>query len=246
MASQTQSTKTPPAVKIILAVLALLFSVFCLAMFGFRPLTPPLHYAARQGDLPEVQRLVEGGVDIEKKDIFGKKPLELAFDEWINRSEGDQPGVVYYLISQGAEVTQDSLEAAILVEDLQLVKVIISRGVPLQPDSLAQYVMFTRERDTNFMEYLLSNGADINSLHADVDDVEYTALSYAVHIRDFPLVQFLVEKGADVNSPVNTLSLANSEYRVNLDDGTGPGVHYYRIVPPSPEIAAYLWDHGAR
>lgn len=237
----------------ILFLLLLLAPVFWLVMYFSGKGNPPLTSAAWRGDLTEVRRLVEEGASIDQKDMNGETPLEGAMNHAFF-SKGDNYGVTKYLIAKGASVKNpEVLEGAILGDRLDIVKEIVSRGEKPKPDSLAGYIVSNVNHEWNrqLCDYLLDSGTDINSQHEGglkVDGSNYTstALGFAVHYRDFDMVKYLVEKGADVNKPINTLTLAEEEYRVNLDDNAGPGTHYYRIVPPSPEIANYLKQHGAR
>jgi ankyrin repeat protein len=58
----------------------------------------PLHRAALKGNLEEVEKLVEGGADVNAKNTVGKTPLHMAIKE-------NHPGVVYYLLRKGADPT---------------------------------------------------------------------------------------------------------------------------------------------
>jgi ankyrin repeat protein len=215
----------------------------------------PLTKAAGKGDLAEVQRLVEGGAAIDKKSVFGRTALEQALRD-ANDHKGDNYGVAEYLISKGAKFSTELFVGPILDGNFDFVKEMVERGYKLDPNSLAFYVCFNAEFsdktwNTQLADYLLQNGSEINiNYYDDVYKQTYTPLGYASHYRDFEIVKYLVEKGADVNMPMKSgitpLALALEEYKANLDDNTGPGVHYYTIVPASTEIANYLKEHGAR
>lgn len=213
--------------------------------------------AAANGDLVEVQKLVEGGADINQANpINGDTPLELAliYANGAN-NHGDNFSVAQYLLDKGAKVTADALELAILNSRLDLVKEIVSRGEKPKPDSLAHYISSVVELsninfDQQLADYLLDSGANINVLHEDVYKDKFTALGFAVHYRNINIVKYLVERGADVNVPMangkTPLNVAEEEYKVYEDDPTGPGIHYYRVVSTSPEIANLLRQYGAR
>ncbi len=220
-------------------------------------LDPPLGKAAADGDLAEVQRLVEGGASINRANpLNGDTPLDMALI-YANASDhtGDNFGVAKYLLDKGAKVSAGTLELAILNGRLDLVKEIMRRGENPRADSLALYVSSVVESsslnfDQELADFLLSSGADINEQHEDAYKDKSTALGFAVHYRDIGIVRYLVERGADVNKPMfngkTPLELAEEEYKVYEGDPTGPGIHYYRVVPPASEIAFFLRQHGAR
>lgn len=64
---------------------------------GIKYVGTPLHQAARAGDLVEVQRLVESGVDVNKQDENGERAVWLAV-----RANHDD--VAKYLIDNGSDL----------------------------------------------------------------------------------------------------------------------------------------------
>ena len=131
-----------------------------------------------------------------------------------------------------------------------LAKKFIAKGIRADPNSLASYASNPAQTwEPQAVDMLLEYGADINMNYSYNRD-NYTALGYAVLYRNFDMVMYLVDKGADVNwhaaSSTSPLEVAKVGYRRYSDNCPRcPGVHYYADVPPSPEIAGFLMEHGA-
>jgi hypothetical protein len=217
---------------------------FCVWAFLIQPwiATKPIHKAARRGDLNEVQRLVESGTPIDLPGPLYLTPVEIAFDE-------HKLPVAKYLIEKGADVRR-SFWRALSTRDIEMVKAVVSRGARIERDALLEYVHWggALYYGTELLDYLLKSGrADIEARLPKGDYKGWTALHVAVRNREFDVVEYLVGKGADVNSNTpdsrTPLQLAERGYRIK--GGTGPGIHTYRDVPPSPEIAAFLREKGA-
>jgi ankyrin repeat protein len=211
---------------------------------------PPLNNAAIKGNLAEIKRLIEAGEPIDKKSLFGFTALHDALYN-ADKNGTDAHDIAVYLISKGAAVDSDTLETAIIYGMIDIVTKLVNRGIKITPDELAEYINYNvgGERwTTQMIDFLLANGADINTSYIPSNGDSYTALGYAVHHRDFVLVQYLVGKGADVNKRMKggetPLSLAQKGYRMQWEGNAN--VYYYSDVPPSKEIADYLKKHGAQ
>ena len=80
-----------------------IFSLFLGAIFIFLIFLPAsdLHEAAKQGNIAEINRLLDRGVDIEAKDNYGNTPLHYAAHK--NRSEA-----ITILLNRGANAKAKS------------------------------------------------------------------------------------------------------------------------------------------
>lgn len=204
----------------------------------------PLRQAAQKGDLAEVKRLVESGETLEYNARWGYNPLSLALIH-------QHIAVAIYLIEKGASV-EGALLDAIGTKDTTVINMVVRRGARAEPNDLA--VAFSRDlikqtSDTLFGDVLLNYGANINAKLDRGGYLDgYAALHIAVYDRNTALVQYLVARGANINLlnkwGETALSLAASSYRTPTSGG--PGIHYYRVIPPSEEIAEFLRQRGGR
>jgi hypothetical protein len=173
--------------------------------------TKPIHRAAERGDLPEIQRLIEGGASIDRPTADGRTPLSMAL--YNNKKE-----VAFYLIERGANA-EGVINLAVWTGDINLVKAIVTRGEKIRPDSLLYVVSHNPlARYPEFLDYLLNNGADINAHEGSGESHPgFTALHIAVWQRDINLIEYLLSKGADINSQdkdgKTPLNLAESSHR---------------------------------
>jgi hypothetical protein len=115
-----------------------------------------------------------------------------------------------------------------------------------------------RLRDTEFADELLQTGGSIDCFYAK-KGLKYreggNALHIAVFNRDVPLVKYLLSRGANIDARtqdgsssrgfhagMTPIDVAEETFRVfpQTDNAGGPGVHYYSLVYPSPELARLL------
>ena len=217
----------------------------------------PIHTAAAKGDLVEVKKLVEAGTPVDLKGTHGYTPVYLAF-------ESNHMEVVNYLLEKGANINIISDEV-IRRRDPEVVKFFTGHGGRFSDDALVQAIAegAISGSNTNIADQMLKAGAYINCIFNASGHDAYkggTALHIAVVRRDFPLVKYLVNRRADVNAEIASdsgrlfplgcktpLRLAEASYKRFQDSTPGaPGIHYYTVVPPSEEIAAFLRQHAAR
>ena len=245
--------KRTPLSRVMTAVIAgvgFLIPAISLWFLFVQPLysTKPIHKAAQEGNLAEIQRLVEQGTPVDMKGPHWDTPLTIAL-------ANGHAEVAKYLVSKGANI-RHKLLPAIATKDMALVKMLLSRGAKAEPEDLAAAVsrQLISGTNTEFADCLLQSGAAIDARHRWSRDggIErhdgYTALHIAADLRDLQLVEFLVKRGANVNSRNKwrdtPLSVSESSYKVFPNGAGGPGIHYYYEVPPSPAIAAFLRSQG--
>ena len=152
--------------------LVILFTLFAIKLCAMeQPTTTSIHDAVKQGNLAEVQRWLDRGVDINKPDINGNTPLHWA------TFNGHQ-NIVEYLIDHGANVNQPDnrectpLLTAALMGHQNILEYLITHGavsvinqqsnfddIPLHCPALNGH--------QNTVEYLIAYGA--NPLIQDED-----------------------------------------------------------------------------
>ena len=107
-------------------LLMLCLFVVILSLSGYA-VAAPLHEAAKEGDLPKVNSLIEGGADLNVRNENGATPLHFAAD----RGHKD---VAELLISKGADVNAETkrgftpLHGAARSGNKDLVELLISKG----------------------------------------------------------------------------------------------------------------------
>jgi ankyrin repeat protein len=219
---------------------------------------PPLHMAALKGDLTEVKRLIAEGTPIDQGDYFGKTALEDAVCMMTGFNE-THAAVALYLLDEGANIEGRTLNCAVSWENEAILQKIVDKGGKAWSGDFANYIWGHADSDRgvnyNIADLLLTAGADINSRGSYVlsyhgNNVEFTSLGYAVYYRNYDLVRYLVDKGADVN-----LAMENGETPLELSatdqrftgggSGNAPGVNYYYYAREDPMITMYLVSHGA-
>ncbi|MFP3033743.1 MAG: ankyrin repeat domain-containing protein [Wolbachia sp.] len=151
-----------------------------------------LHWAAEYNDTPEiVQLLIEKGTDINAKDKSGKTPLDLA-------SEEDVKDFLNPLRERYIRLGQELISAAIN-GSVERVENLVDQGANVNienEDGLMPLFLAVREGKFNVVKHL------IDSKKADVkvsDNYGNTLLHWAAFNGRLKIVEYLIEKGADVN-----------------------------------------------
>ena len=175
-----------------------------------------LVYAAAQNHLDVVKYLVSQGADVNGEDILTNSSSNLDIVKYLvsqgadvnttnesgetalmRASGGGHLEVVKYLVSQGAQVNawdyncRTALMHALGMEQLEVIKYLISNM-----DVNDALIQASSEGHLEFVKYLVSHGADVNTA---VDD-GLTALMIASTEGHLEVVKYLVNQGADVNA----------------------------------------------
>jgi ankyrin repeat protein len=155
-----------------------------------------LHVAASRGDLEQLRRLIEEGLDVGALDSNCETPLQLA--TWNGRCSA-----VRALLQAGAKIEYlggrygTAMDIAARLGDTDMVRIFIDKGVEVakHPSSLAVAAQYKQHE---VVKLLLDHQADPNSKD---EHSGYTALHSAAQNGDMSLVKLLVNMGAAVNLP---------------------------------------------
>jgi ankyrin repeat protein/beta-lactamase regulating signal transducer with metallopeptidase domain len=163
-----------------------------------------IHLAASAGDLDEVKRLVEEGVDANTraKGSGGWTPLFAAVF-------GDHIDVARFLITKGADVNAKDMAGLTPLHNSceqgkrNMAELLIAEGADVNARDLAGrtplHRMFIIGRDhMDVAELLIAEGANVN---AKVTGTRWTPLHYAVESGDARIVRLLSDNDADINAP---------------------------------------------
>ena len=191
----------------------------------------PVAEAARLGDREAVQTLLRQGMDVNSWGVDGTPALH-----WAVRVN-DQ-AMVGLLLGAGADVNaanrygQAPIHVAVMQRHADMIRILVDAGADIeQADTAGEspLILASRIGALDLVNELLVLGAEV-----DGRDLNYgqTALMLAVREEYPPLVQRLLEAGADVNAQ----SLAGEEYRwvypSEVPVGTSQGVGINRSGLP--------------
>ena len=186
----------------------------------------PASLATQSGTFEILKFLVQAGADI--NDIEELPPLHVAVKE--HNTE-----VVEYLLSHGADIDilnadlDDALHLAVQNEDIQMVRLLVSKGIDINKKQdihpLFTAILHNIKPNYEIVDYLLQNGADVNTSDSDrgltplfvalsqndifliklilkykpsidaTDANNFSAIYYACHFGDIRTVKILIENG---------------------------------------------------
>ncbi len=174
----------------------------------------PLVLACGKGRLEIVRRLVECGADISTElksmDIFVNNPLAFAISK-------DDKELAAMILKKGGELTDGGMQLAIYKEKPDMLKCLIANGAKFDVDeALYKALQTSYANNEAVIEYLVSIGAGVNCQRVGFKN---SPLHCAVWGHKPRAIEFLVKKGADVNSrnhdsltPIGiALNIASSE-----------------------------------
>lgn len=184
---------------------------------------PPIHEAARNGDIETLEALIEDGVDIEEK-YLGRTPIEQA-------TFYDKPDAVKILATAGAEVgRRDALGQTPLfsAQSVATARALVAHGaeIDIRDDMGEPLIISISYRYPEIAQFLIESGAD---LQLTDDRSRSTILMAACSQDQVDFVKFLLAKGMDVNqqSAFGTTALTDAASHGNTT------------------IAKLLIEHGA-
>lgn len=165
--------------------------VFCILTIAYALITDAidketnLARAAEQYDYVQVEKILNGGADVDERDQEGKTLLMciVAQDEYVTEKDGRN----YHFGSKRTEDEEGADE-----KDLKLMKLLIQYGADIN----------AKKEDCGDHTLHMAGDDGYNSIYANSDhDCGNTPLLYAVRYRSPRIVSFLIKNGAEVNSP---------------------------------------------
>lgn len=189
-----------------------------------------LNYAIRKKDEPMILRLVNLGADVNATDNLGYTPLYFAIN-----TEQTNEKVIKFLEKHGAnklkaKFVNITLKYAIEKKNLYIAKYLLSRGTNANEgweDGVTPLISATQKGDKSMVRLLLGYDAMINK----ADNLGNTPLTTAMMEENLELIEYLIEKGADIN-----LQNKNNNANTPLHDA---------VIVGNKDIVNYLVKCGA-
>ena len=174
--------------------------------FIFRKFTTPLHWAAEQGDVAIMQRLLEVGNidDVDVLNEFEETPLILA-------CEHDHLEMVKFLLKRGAKLSIQGdagytpLYWAVFNYNLELTQELFASGTVdvniqnTENDTLLH--LACKQESLEIVEWLLNKGADVSI----IGRLDRLPLHWAVEKKNFKIVEALLKVAELKNVNMNIL-----------------------------------------
>jgi ankyrin repeat protein len=171
-------------------------------LWATNPATPAFHLIiSRSKDL--ALRIIESGVPIDVPDGAGRTPLFYA-------ARDGNLEVAHVLIAKGASINaKDATGVTILVAALnngqpEAAKLLLGKGASIDDGVYSPLILASERGYLDVVKMLLARGADFSRPSPSGD----TALRGAARSGQRELVEFLIERGADVNQGLPLLGAA--------------------------------------
>ena len=176
-----------------------LLLIFSLSFLSSAAVAGPIHDAAKKGNLQEVQRLINEGVDVDAGDKEGRTALH-----WAVHKQNTK--LTKFLVESGADVNiednygRSAFHLASQTSELGYTKALarfLNKYIKKMDRENMKEAIHEAAEAGNLQEVqlLINEGVDINA----VDKHGWTPLHVAVHKQNVMLTKFLVANGADVN-----------------------------------------------
>jgi len=155
-----------------------------------------LHQASKEGRLDQIQSLIANDINVNARDANEDTPLHLA-------ALYDNKEVVKLLLAHDAQVNvkNDFAETPLhLASSLTVARLLIAAGADINAkdlEGITPLYMAIQSGDMDKIEFLVSNGADVNVVAEG--ELDSTPLHEAIRELCKPVVRLLIEHGADLN-----------------------------------------------
>jgi len=172
---------------------------------------PPLHVAAYLGDMDKVRSLVDGGADVNQKDVAQFTPLHCTV-------LGNNSEIMQFLIDTGADIEarncahRTPLFCASERGYLEMVRLLLTNGANVNArgfrksmgghdfaDDWTPLHIAAQMGHTTVVQYLINKGASNQAQCHWLDDEGFTPLHLAAWMGRDDTVKVLLAKGADPN-----------------------------------------------
>lgn len=153
--------------------------------------TSPLSVAALRGNAEIVKQLIEAGADLNTKTIHEAYPLVIALTT-------DHIDIAKMLIEAGAELQPSALHAAIDLENIEIVRMLLERGADPNLPYNSGYSPLVRSisvKNYAIAELLLQHGAS-----TDTQGIAGYALMAAVCCGTSEIFDLLIQHGATIRT----------------------------------------------
>lgn len=150
--------------------------LFCCLLYALPAGADPLHDAISKDDHAKVERLLEGGENVNTRDEYGDTPLHWA-------AAAGRPQMVELLLKHGADINARGENGR-----TALISVVTEIGGFADEDR--------EERYSSTAILLINKGADVTV----IDTLGKTALHQAAYYGMLDVAKELIKKGADVNA----------------------------------------------
>lgn len=192
----------------------------------------PLHFAAKTGQLEDVRRLVQAGADINAADETQETPLHMAVRE-------KHTDVAMALLQAGADIHAaneggyTALHFAASYGNVNIVRELLKRGANVAAKTHPEIgeetpllcALSADEPSEDITKLLIAAGADVKTKNTNSGQSSWL---YAVGCQSMPIMQMLVDAGADVMAK---------------DDQQQTALHF-AAAGDSTELVQYLLNAG--
>ncbi|XP_057317964.1 ankyrin-3-like [Microplitis mediator] len=217
-------------------------------------IVPPLHMAVIKNNFEAFNDLINDGDDINGS-FWGKTPLEIAV-------ERENKKIIELLVKNKANVNlkneESILKVAVEKDDFKWMRMLVDAGVDVDSGAILEQAI--EENNYEIVEYVISNGAEINNAY-DYGECRMTPLEHAVKRGYQQIVKLLIEYNVDVNHRsflepgclITAIKNDNFEiFQLLLDAGAdihifynGKSLIFMAVDKNSYEITKHLINHGA-